>query len=1011
MRRNTIGILTSVLIIMFWDLAHGSDWSLPIGGTGTDRAYSIQQTADGGYIVAGYTYSFGAGGADAWVLKLNANGSVAWQKTYGGTNGDWASSIQQTADGGYIVAGFTSSFGAGGDDAWVLKLNDDGSVAWQHAYGRTGSELAYSIQQTADGGFIVAGSTNSFGAGGNDAWVFKLHTNTGFVDWQKTFGGTGDDVVTSIHQTADGGYIVAGYTDSFGAGSYDAWVLKLNADGSVAWQKTYGGTGNDSFASIQQTADGGYIVTGSTNSFGAGGSGDAWVLKLNADGSVAWQKTYGGTHGDLATSIRQTADGGYIVAGITSSFGGWSFDAWVFKLNADGSIAWQKSYGGTGSDHANSIRQTADGGYIVAGYTSSFGAGGDDAWVLELDKEGGVIGCGNVTIAISTSASPTTNIIPADSSALVQTSTGINNLTTMGSVPSSAGTSLNCSHTPSSLKWQKTYGGSGDDLAYSIQQTPDGGYIAAGITSSSGAGDRDAWVLKLNANGSVAWQKTYGGASYDVAISIQQTPDGGYIVAGYTYSFGAGWDDAWVLKLDANASVTWQKTYGGANGDMASSIQQTGDGGYIIAGLTNSFGAGGSDAWVFNLDPDGSVAWQKTYGGTGNDGADAIQQTADGGYIIAGHTNSFGAGGYDTWVLKLNANGSIAWQKTYGGTGLDLPHSIQQLADGGYIIAGMTESFGAGYWDVWVLKLDQEGGITGCSQAGSTKVVPQASAGTVGESNAGIYSSWATVQASSPTENITSVTPGEICSSSYTLHQLELLMAGRGTGRVTSSPSGIDCTTDCSRYFTSPTLVTLKAYPDPHATFTGWSGACDTGGEVRVNADVTCIAGFNTPADFAGNPRYGYVPFRVDFYDLSTISPTSWSWDFGDANTSSSRNPSHVYLHPGFYTVTLAATGAGVARKIDYITAGTCQNKGVRITGPAYYDTITAGYGNLIGSGNIDLHAIEFVENVTMSSNKTVTLTGGYPCEYGSRIGASLIKGKLTIGGPGTVTVAGITIE
>jgi len=220
---------------------------------------------------------------------------------------------------------------------------------------------------------------------------------------------------------------------------------------------------------------------------------------------------------------------------------------------------------------------------------------------------------------------------------------------------------LFCSGLAQGTQWAKTYGGSSSDYAYSIQQTSDGGYIVVGETWSFGAGSGDIWVLKLDANGTVVWQKTYGGSDYETAYSIQQTSDGGYIVAGETYSFGTGYFDIWVLKLDANGTVVWQKTYSKSSYETAYSIQQTSDGGYIVAGKTYSFLGGFycEKFWVLKLDTNGNVVWQKIYGGKYDAVAKSIQQTNDGGYIVAGHTWSFGNGGYEFWVLKLDANGDI----------------------------------------------------------------------------------------------------------------------------------------------------------------------------------------------------------------------------------------------------------------------------------------------------------------------------------------------------------------
>ena len=356
-------------------------WAKTYGDTRDDYAYSIQQTSDNGYVVAG-TGSFASAGYDFWVLKLNSDGTVSWQKRYGGTGDDKAYSIQQTSDSGYVVAG-TGSFASTAYDFWVLKLNSDGTVAWQKAYGRAYYDNAYSIQQTGDGGYIVAGDTGASGAGNyDDFWVLKLDSEGG-VSWQKTYGGTYDDWLSSIQQTSDGGYIVAGCTFSFGGTNGDFWVLKLNSDGTVSWQKRYGGDSADGAHSIQQTSDGGYIVAGHTFSFGLGGF---WVLKLDSGGTISWQKTYSSDFNDHAYSIQQTTDGGYIVAG--DSFGASRGDSWVLKLNTNGTIAWQKRYGGTGDEAAESIQQTSDGGYVMAGCTNSFGADRSDFWVLKVKSNG-----------------------------------------------------------------------------------------------------------------------------------------------------------------------------------------------------------------------------------------------------------------------------------------------------------------------------------------------------------------------------------------------------------------------------------------------------------------------------------------------------------------------------------------------------------------------------------------------------------------------------------------------
>jgi hypothetical protein len=462
-------------------------------------------------------------------------------------------------------------------------------------------------------------------------------------------------------------------TSSLGASADTVLELYDTDCSSLLTSDNDGGAGLASkIAGWTAPADGTYHVKVLQNggSFGDNHEYDI-TLTGNTSRCSAWARTYGGASSDMLSSIQQTTDGGFVVAGYTKYFGAALPYLWILKLDASGNIAWEKAY--VGAAGANSIQQTTDGGYVVAGDTGFMGP--VYCLVLKLDVSG-------------------------------------------------------------VIQWQKYYGGNeffGHD--YPIQQTTDGGYVVAGYSASfSGGNNDDFWVFKLDASGNVSWQKTYGGASYDYAYSIQQTLDGGFVVAGITDSFGAGGYDAWVLKLDSFGNVVWQKTYGGGSGDHADSIQQTTDGGYIVAGWTSSFGAGGSDIWVLRLDVLGNIAWQKTYGEAGSDGLYPvdIRQTTDGGFVVAGCTTSFGAGNWDFWVLKLYASGNVTWQKTYGGAGLDTARSIQQTADGGYVVAGHTDSFGAGNWDFWVLKLDANGDINvSCTFIADTSVTGANSSATV----------------------------------------------------------------------------------------------------------------------------------------------------------------------------------------------------------------------------------------------------------------------------------------
>jgi len=309
-------------------------WDKTFGGTHNDHGNSVQQTTDGGYIITGWTYSYGAGNDDVWFIKTDENGNKVWDKTFGGTHYDEGHSVQETSDGGYIITGWTKSYGAGRSDVWLIKTDGNGNKVWDKTFGGTRGDYGKSVQETQDGGYIITGETCSYGTGeyDDDVWLIKTDRNGNKV-WDKTFGGTHYDEGHSVQETQDGGYIITGYTDSHGAGSYDVWLIKTDRNGNKVWDKTFGRTGYDKGYSVQQTTDGGYIIAGFT--YGEGGY-DVWLIKTDGNGNKVWSKTFGGTGGDYGYSVQQTRDGEYIIAGRTLSYGAGECDVWLIKTDENG---------------------------------------------------------------------------------------------------------------------------------------------------------------------------------------------------------------------------------------------------------------------------------------------------------------------------------------------------------------------------------------------------------------------------------------------------------------------------------------------------------------------------------------------------------------------------------------------------------------------------------------------------------------------------------------------------
>jgi hypothetical protein len=363
------------------------------GGAGRSIGYSVQQTRDGGYIVAGQTtplvtvwpgVHLGSIWPDALLIKTTAHGETLWTRTYGGSRYDIAKSVRQTADGGYVVAGETNSFGAGESDIYLIRTDAHGDTLWTRTFGGEDGEDCNCVQQTTDGGYIMTGSAGYIRAGGgHDVTVHLTKADgNGRMVWMRTYVGAGPEDGHSVQQTADGGFIVAGYAwGPLGAGSDDVYLIKTDSIGDTLWTRTIGGSSWDMGHSIQQTADGGFIIAGETQSLSPGRSA-AYLVKTDAAGHAEWTRAYGGPNGTEAHSIGLTADGGYIVVGLMYEPPK-SSAVYVVKAKANGDTAWTRTFHGSG--HGYSVQQTRDGGYVIAG-----SAGGGGVLLIKTDARGNV---------------------------------------------------------------------------------------------------------------------------------------------------------------------------------------------------------------------------------------------------------------------------------------------------------------------------------------------------------------------------------------------------------------------------------------------------------------------------------------------------------------------------------------------------------------------------------------------------------------------------------------------
>ena len=362
--------------------------------TADDHAVSVQPTRDGGLVIGGHTKSFGAGNWDFYVVKLDSAQQIQWTRTVGGLGVDNCFSVQQTYDGGYVAAGHTNSSSLGDYDLYVVRLDTAGELLWANKFGGSNSEFGFSMQQTSDSGYVVAGITNSYGVGGYDLYIVKLDA-TGNLQWTRTVGSSSPDEGRSVRQTSDGGYVIAGWTYGLGAGNADVYVIKLDSLGILQWTRTIGGPAADRGYSVRQTSDDGYVIAGSTQSFGAGNA-DMYVVRLDSSGDLLWTRTIGGPADDEGLSVQQTSDDGFIVAGVTKSFGQGDDDVYAVKLDDQGDVQWTRIItGGVGEDRGYQVYQSSDSGYVIGGYMQPFGAGTWDIYLVKLDAAGRT--CGNTS--------------------------------------------------------------------------------------------------------------------------------------------------------------------------------------------------------------------------------------------------------------------------------------------------------------------------------------------------------------------------------------------------------------------------------------------------------------------------------------------------------------------------------------------------------------------------------------------------------------------------------------
>ncbi len=676
-------------------------------GTGDDYLTDVVELPDG-LALAGGTESFGGGGADFWLMRLDSAGQVLWQRSYGGPADDSATALA-VMDDGFLLAGSTVSYGAGGLDVWVVRTDESGNVVWQYAYGGVGDEDAFAMRAAPDGGALVAGYTTSTGSGGQEAWLLRLNPD-GSVKWQKNFGGAEGERLYGVAAGDDGSWYISGVMIL--PDVTQTLVARLDDDGNPVWVRSLGDGLILSSSSIE-TAPDGMILGGSVSN---GDDHDLWAALLDEDGRVIWQQAYGGGGDDYAEAIKPANDGGWYLLGESESVGLGGREAWVLHLDPSGGILWQRSFGGEADDYADLLLPQTD-GVMVGGYTRSFGARELDAWLLKLDAAGESHACRSVVktdlsakaLDVETSAlenqfynsdlplsetSAWTQAAPLEPQRLCPALAELLPEDQSPQPTREANEPVPTGSDASAAGWISMYG-MGDDLSFwseAVVEEAGGGYSVAGFAGEDTT--YDVWAAGFDPLGEIEWQYRIGSPDVsEEAADLATAADGSHLLVGKS-----GYD-LLAVKLDRQGELLWAKIYGGDEYDRGGTAIAV-DGGYLLSGFTRSFPTGGTSAWVLRLDEDGNILWQKSYGNDEYAWQPPVMVVLeDGGFLLAGELQDDGL-----YVLRLDAAG----EPTAPAQALLLPQAgwirkILPLTGGGFAVQGGYRDGEVDHHVLWLL--------------------------------------------------------------------------------------------------------------------------------------------------------------------------------------------------------------------------------------------------------------------------------------------------------------------
>ena len=571
---------------------------------------------------------------------------------------------------------------------------------------------------------------------------------------------------------------------------------------------------------------------------------------------ITFEKTLGGISRDQGYCVRQTFDGGYVVTANTSSYGAGQWDLLLTKTDSVGNIEWSKTYGSTLLEHYPwGVYQTADSGYFIAGMTLTAGINYYDGYMLKVDKNG-------------------------------------------------------------TVQWSKVFGTVGSDYLWCGIETYNKQYVAVGYTWNFGAGETDVWVIKTDSIGDTLWTKTFGGsADEDYGHWIEENDDKGYIITGHTHSYGAGDEDVYLIRTDEDGDTLWTRAFGGTGREEGNYAIQTSDGGFIVIGTAYSFGAGQADLYLVKTDSAGNLLWSKTYGGPGMEEGYAVQETPDGGFIATGPSSSFSDGSNDFFMIKTDANGNLQFSKIYGKTGDQYSRFVETTTDGGYVLTGFCDysgKLGYGDTDIYLVKTDSFGNST-CSTDITDSVIVSNAATLIGRGAE--VGNGAEVNNSNFSEGTAGITNCNYCDS------LNTVILDYSYTNSNYSFNGYDSSLNTVYQVWTFGDGSVSGFPNPVYTYqdTGIYEVClyiTSNCDAKAFCDSVIISCPLPKATFQYTDSANTV-----FFTNSSDTGLVWLWEYGDGDFTANQNPTHTYASEGTYWVCLTGTNqCGADTVCDSVT-------------------------------------------------------------------------------------------